>query len=123
MPAPSWILLTWAGFAATFAAALTGALVGGSRPATWSLLPRHHSVLRSLGGTAFVGLIAYPLIYGLLFETIGAADARLGALLGAIHALATLPFTLRARSRWTALRIALMHLLYGTAIAFLYVTP
>jgi hypothetical protein len=123
MPAPSWLLLAWSGFAATCVASLAGALVGGDEPHTWSFLPRSRSALAALLTTLAAGLIAYPLIYGAVFEHLARADARLGAILGLGHAVIALVFALPARAPRSAGRVALMHALYGLTLAFLYVTP
>jgi uncharacterized membrane protein YeaQ/YmgE (transglycosylase-associated protein family) len=123
MPAPSWFLLVWSGSAATCVAALAGALVGGSAPATWSLLPRHRSNVRSLAATALAGAVIYPLIYGIVFETLGRADATLGLIMGAGHATVAAAFADPLRTPRVALRVAFMHFLYAVGLAFLYVTP
>jgi hypothetical protein len=123
MPAPSWLLLAWSGFAATCVASLAGALVGGDEPHTWSLLPRSRSALAALLATLAAGLIAYPLIYGAVFEHLARADAQLGALLGAGHGVIALLFARPTREPRNAFRVGLMHALYGLSLAFLYVTP
>jgi hypothetical protein len=123
MPAPSWLLLAWSGFAATCVASLAGALVGGDEPHTWSLLSRSRSALPALLTTLAAGVMIYPLMYGAVFEHLARADAQLGTLLGAGHGLLALLFARPTREPRNAFRVALMHALYGVTLAFLYVTP
>lgn len=123
MPAPSWLILAWSAFVATCAAAMTGALLGGSAPATWSLLPQARGAARALAGTAALGLVLYPVLYALVFEVAGRADATLGLLLGAVHALAALLAAGPRRRTRAAFRVAAMHFTYAVTLSFLYVTP
>ncbi|CAN5682453.1 hypothetical protein BH23GEM9_BH23GEM9_13660 [soil metagenome] len=123
MPDIFWFLLAWSGFAATCAAALLGALTGGLQAASWSLLPTQRSALLATAVTLLVGTLVYPLLYGAVFELAGRADIPMGAILGAIHAAVTATLVSRRNPPRVALRVALMHLVYGVVIAFLYVTP
>ena len=122
MPAPSWILLAWSGFAATLAAALFGVAVGAGAPRAWSLLPHAPDTASALRASAVTGLLVYPLVYGLVFEMMGRSDLLVGIVAGSLHAL--IAFFL-ARSRGdttTALRSAATHLVYVATLAYLYIT-
>jgi hypothetical protein len=123
MPAPSWFLLFWSGCAATCTAAAAGSLVGGTAPRTWSLEPRHVSAARSLATTAVAGALLYPLVYGLIFETMGRADVPAGLALGGVHAVIALFAARAAGNRGAMPRMAIMHVVYGVVLALLYVTP
>jgi hypothetical protein len=123
MPAPSWLLLVWSGCAATCVAAAVGALVGGRAAAPWALYPRPARGARAFGASLLAGVIVYPAVYGLLFEAAGRADLRFGLILGAAHAVLAFAAAGPATARRRALRVAAMHVVYGVAIAFLYVTP
>jgi hypothetical protein len=124
MPAPSWLLLIWSGCAATCAAALAGSLIGGRAAGSWALLPRPRPTGRALGSTFLAGVVLYPLVYGILFELNSRSHLADGVVAGAVHAMLLLiaarRLTLPGR---TAVRIAVMHVVYGAIIALLYVTP
>jgi hypothetical protein len=120
---PSWVLLFWCGCAATCAAAVTGSLVGGSAPATWSLRIRAAPGVRSVAGTILAGVVVYPPIYGFIFEAARRADVTAGLALGLAHAI-----LVALAARWAGRadgmpRLALMHVVYGAVLALLYVTP
>jgi hypothetical protein len=123
MPAPSWILLAWSGCAATCVAALAGSLFGGRAHAPWALVPGVRSGLGAALATLAAGTLLYPIIYGMIFETMGRADMFVGAAIGAVHAVLAF-FAGRPRELPSvAFRLAFVHLVYGTTIGFLYVTP
>jgi hypothetical protein len=123
MTAPSWLLLFWVGAASTCAAAVTGALLGGRAPAAWALVPRPGSPSRALAGTLVAGLLAYPLLYGLVFETAQRSDVLIGLALGTAHALLAFATSRPLSAPAPAFRTAAMHVVYGTVCGFLYVTP
>lgn len=123
MTTPFWLLLVWAGLAATVVAAAAGRLLGPRTPRAWSLAPLPPSAAHALGASLALGLFAYPLVYGAVFEGLHRSDVRLGALLGAVHATAAFAFAIRRAETRVALRNAAMHFVYGVTIAFLYVTP
>ena len=122
MHAPSPLLLLWCGLAATIAAAITGAIAGGTDARSWSLAPHARSRAHALYW-CLAGILAYPAVYGLIFEALHRADIRIGLLLGAIHAAIMFIAADPRRSSRNALRVAAAHLVYGAIIAFLYVTP
>jgi hypothetical protein len=122
MPSPSWILLSWSGFAATLAAALVGVAVGAGAPRAWSLAPRAPTTSSALRATVVTGLVAYPLLYGLVFELLGRADLLIGLMAGSLHAIIAF-FLARPRAHpATAMRSAAAHLVYVTVLAFVYIT-
>jgi hypothetical protein len=126
VPTPSWLLLAWAGGAATSAAVLAGSLLGGRSTMPWALAYRPQSLAQALAGTALAGLLFYPLVYGVLFEVLGTADMRTGAVAGGLHAVVAVGLTFRRRARpalRTLVRVAAARLLYAIVIGFLYVTP
>jgi hypothetical protein len=123
MNSPSWLLLLWCGLGGTCGAAVTGAVLGGSNGAGWSLAPRPQATGHGLAWSLLAGLILYPIAYGLAFEALQRADFRLGLALGAAHAAAALLLSRHGMTAAAALRIIAMHLVYGMAIGFLYVTP
>jgi hypothetical protein len=123
MPSPAWLLLFWSGCAATCAAAAAGSLVGGKAARSWSLEPRPVSAALSLAATIAAGMLIYPVIYGVVFETIGRADVPAGAVMGGVHAVLAVAASHRAGLPRTMPRMAVMHLIYGIVLALLYVTP
>lgn len=122
-PLPSWLLLAWAGGAATSAAALTGSLLGGRSHVPWALVPRPGSVLQALAGTLLVGLVVYPAVYGVVFETLGRADLTVGLAGGALHGVVAGLAGGPRRDPRRAARLAAAHLVYAAVLGFLYVTP
>lgn len=123
MPSPSWILLAWVGLAATCAAAITGTIVGGGAPQAWSLSPRARSAGHGLRVSIGLGMLLYPPTYGVAFELVGRADVLLGLIVGTGHGLIAFAITVPRYPLAVALRTLLMHVAYGTTMAFLYVTP
>jgi hypothetical protein len=120
---PSWPLLLWCGTAATCAAATIGALIGGRRPAPWSLAPRPRSPSHGLAVTLLAGMFLLPLVYGLAFEVLQQATIVTGLGVGAAHAAGSV---LAARPRdepRQAFSSAVVALVYGAAIGFFYITP
>jgi len=122
-PLPSWLLLAWAGGAATAAAAVTASLLGGRSHVPWALVPRPGSALKALTGTLLVGLVVYPAVYGLIFETLGRADLTVGAAGGVLHAIVAGLAGGPRRDPRQAGRLAAAHLVYAVVLGFLYVTP
>jgi hypothetical protein len=122
MTAPSWLLLAWCGLAASCAAAIAGSLM----PRAERDRPRS-AIVRS----AAAGLIALPLIYGLIFEALQKADFRTGLALGAAHGVLAVLLAARRTGPHApprvqlriAARAAVLSLVYGVTIGFLYVTP
>jgi hypothetical protein len=123
VPAPSWLLLAWAGGAATCAAALVGSLFGGRNATPWSLVPRPRSRASAALATLLVGVIAYPAIYGLVFETLGRADIKVGLAAGVLHAALAGIAGQPRRQPAPAARLAVNHFVYVVLLSFLYVTP
>jgi len=123
MITPAWLLLIWSGLAAACFAAVAGVLVGGEAAARWSLAPvphsRRHGALWSLGA----GVLIYPVIYGVAFELMQRADLLTGGVLGLLHAIVIFIIVRRNGSTHQAIRAAVVHLMYGIALGFLYVTP
>jgi hypothetical protein len=123
LTAPAWLMLIWCGLAAACAAAVPATIVGGVPRGTWSLAPRPRSRLHGAAWSLLAGGVVYPILYGVLFETLNRSDLRIGLVAGAIHGLIAF---LLARPRTTfraAARAGTAHLVYGAMIAFLYVTP
>jgi hypothetical protein len=124
---PSWLLLIWSGLAATLAASVVGAGPGiliGTR------IPRRHRLRRHLGRLllgAALGVIVYPVLYGVAFEWMVRADLVIGAMLGAAHgALAILARAVRPPTHRGAPgpgRLLAGHLVYGALLGWLYVVP
>lgn len=123
MSAPSWLLLVWVGAAATCAAAITGTLLGGRTRTTWALAPTPRSASHALGVTILAGMVAYPIVYGIIFEAMQRSDVAAGLVLGAVHGVLAFAVSGPRARPWTALRVAAMHVVYGAACAFFYVTP
>jgi hypothetical protein len=123
MIVPAWLLLTWSGLAAASAAALIAPVIGGVPTASWSLAPTPRSRLHGALWSFTAGVLAYPLLYGVVFELLHRADLRTGLILGALHATVMFAFARQRGSTRAALRVAIAHLVYGGMIAFLYVTP
>jgi len=122
MSAPSPLLLLWCGLAATLAAAIVGVIVGRTG-FSWSLAPRAQARPDAFGWTLAGGLLAYPLAYGIVFETIHRADIRSGFLLGVIHGIVMFVIAGPRSDMRNAVRAAVIHVAYAATIAFLYVTP
>jgi hypothetical protein len=123
MPAPSWVLFTWSGFAATFAAAVFGNAVGGGATRAWSLAPRARSRAEALRWSFLAGILAFPLIYSVVFELIGRSDIPAGLIAGLLHAPAAFLAARPWENRATAWRAAGIHFVYVLVFAFLYITP
>ena len=123
MSAPSLLLLIWFGLAAACAAAVPATMVGGVPRGTWSLAPRPHSRRQGAAWSLIAGGIAYPAIYGIIFEVMGRSDVGLGLVAGGLHALAAFGAARPRSEPRAAARAAAAHLTYGVIIAFLYVTP
>jgi hypothetical protein len=123
MPAPSWALLIWSGFAATFAAAVVGNAVGGGVPRAWSLAPRAQNRVDALRWSFVAGMIGFPILYSMTFELVGRADLRVGILAGLIHAPLAFLAAHPRENRAAAIRAAGMHFVYVVVFAFLYITP
>src|SRR5687768_1551590 len=123
MPVPSWVLLIWSGFAATFAAAVFGNAVGGGIPRAWSLAPHARTRADALRWSCFAGLLGFPILYSTLFELIGRADLTVGTLAGLIHAALAFLAAQPHADRATAVRAAGIHFVYVVVFAFLYITP
>ena len=147
----AWSLLAWAGFFATLVVSWLAAFAywrGITRlplaTTLGGLLLRGRSAprLRALvGGLAHVvlGTLAFPAVYALIFELAGRTDVRLGALLGAGHALLAglaLPAAWRGARQegragifgWRLGRVTppgliAAHVLYGVLLAYIYVAP
>jgi hypothetical protein len=122
-PTPSWLLLAWAGGAATCAAAMAGSLAGGRAAAPWTLVPRTRSRAVAALATLLVGVALYPAIYGLVFEALGRADLMVGFGAGLVHAGVAVAAGEPRRRPWAAARLGLVHLVYAVVLGFLYVTP
>lgn len=120
---PAWLLLVWSGLAATSVAALLAPAVGGAAVAPWSLAPVPRSVRHGAAWSLIAGAIVYPIVYGFLFELLHRADLRIGLVLGALHGVIMFAVARRTSSSRAAFRAAAAHLVYGAAIAFLYITP
>jgi hypothetical protein len=120
---PAWLLLLWAGLTAAAIAAPVAAAVGGARTASWSLAPAPASRTNGVIWTVLAGVLLYPAIYGFVFELLGRADLRTGALLGAAHGAIMFLVARRRTTTRSAVRTAAAHLVYAAALAFLYVTP
>jgi hypothetical protein len=123
---PSWLLLLWAGTAATLAASLVGAGPGvliGAR------LGGSGAVRRHLGRFALavgLGVAVYPLLYGLIFEGAARADLLAGLGLGAVHGLLAIIWRALRPPRRRApgpLRLLAGHLVYGAVLGLLYIVP
>jgi hypothetical protein len=127
---PAWLLLAWAGLIASAVAALAGAPPGATtlldRPRDYRRR-RAASFVRAVLLSALVGVVLYPIAYGLIFEAAGRADLPLGAGIGAAHAI--LALLVRALRRIPGphaaplFRLVLARLAYGAVIGFLYVVP
>jgi hypothetical protein len=123
MPAPSWVLLTWSGFAATFAAAVFGNAVGGGAPRAWSLAPRARTRVDALRWSFLAGMLGFPILYSLVFELIGRSDILVGIIAGLIHAPVAFLAARPREDRASAWRAAGIHFVYVVVFAFLYITP
>ena len=118
---PAWLLLAWSGLAATLVSACVRALL----PLPPG--PGRRTAAHRLARSVILGLLAFPLAYGLAFETIGRADLVSGAALGLLHGLLEAGLRLRNaaphhRGRPFALGL-LGGLSYGLVIGFLYLVP
>lgn len=120
---PAWLLLLWSGLAAASAAALAAAAIGGVPAGSWSLAPNPRSRSHAAAWTIVAGVLVYPVLYGLAFEILHRADVRIGFLLGAVHGSVLFIIARRRGTTRAALRAAAAHLVYGTVMAFLYITP
>jgi len=120
---PSWPLLFWCGAAATSAAAVVGAFIGGRDVAAWSLLPRSRSRSQALAATLLGGVLLLPLLYGLLFELVARSTLGTGALAGLVHAGGAFVAAGPRGELRPAVSAAVVSLVYGCFIALLYVTP
>lgn len=120
---PAWLLLIWSGLAASVAAAAVALAIGGARTASWSLAPvprsRTHGALWSFAA----GVLAYPILYGVIFELLHRADLAIGLSMGALHGAVMFVIARRHGTPRAALRTALAHVIYAATMAFLYVTP
>jgi hypothetical protein len=123
MPSPSWLLLAWVGLAATSAAAVAGSLLGGRAPWSWALHAAPRSRAHAAGITILLGIVAYAAGYGILFELVGRSDLPFGLLAGLVHGAVAFLLSSPRRQPGAALRVWVMHAVYGGAAAFLYVTP
>jgi len=123
MNSPSWLLLLWAGCAATCSAAVAGTVLGGAARGTWSLAPRVVSRARNVAWTLGGGLLLYPLIYGVLFELLHTDRTSVGLIIGSVHAGIVVALNSPNRNHARAISLAGMHIVYGVMIAFLYVVP
>jgi hypothetical protein len=123
MPVPSWVLLLWSGFAATFVAAVFGNAVGGGAKRAWSLAPRARTRVDALRWSFLAGMLGFPILYSIVFELIGQSDIRTGAIAGLVHAPLAFLAAHPRDDRAAALRTAVMHFLYVVVFAFLYITP
>jgi hypothetical protein len=126
---PAWLLLAWAGVAASLVATVLGAPPGATtvlnRPRDYR--PRRFGAVRSVLLSTLIGVVLYPLVYALLFEAAGRADLPLGAGFGAVHAV--LALAVRGMRRIPGphaapvFRLLLARLAYGATMGFLYVVP
>lgn len=123
MNMPSWLLLLWCGLGGTCGAAVIGSVLGGSARMSWSLDPLPDSAMRGVAWSIVAGLVVYPAVYGVVFEAIRRSDYRIGLVLGAAHALIVILACNRRLGAAAAMRIVAIHVVYGTTLAFLYVTP
>lgn len=123
MHAPSWLLLFWSGFAATLAAAIVGTALGRGAPRAWALTPRPRTGPAAFGTTLFAGLVAYPALYGFLFEFGARAEIRTGLIAGSLHALIVFLLGRRLLGNAVSFRMASANLVYAVTLAFLYTTP
>jgi hypothetical protein len=129
---PAWLLLLWAGVAATLAAAIVGVPPG----ATLRQLrlarrraPRNGRVapIGTALATLAIGAIVYPVVYGLVFETVARADIGFGAGLGAVHGLLAGGLRLlrpaAGQRAGRLFRLLLARFAYGAMLGFLYAVP
>ncbi len=146
----SWLagVAYWRGLTALRPAATLGDLLfrrrdaaEGPRAASGRAARAGAHVRALAGGVAhfLLGTLAFPALYALAFHFAGHAEALLGAGLGAVHGLLAglaLPLAWRAAGRdrragafgWrlgAATPVALLagHVLYGTLLGYIYVTP
>lgn len=123
MMMPAWLLLVWCGLGAATAAGIVATIIGGIPSASWSLAARPRSRFHGFLWSIGLGMLVYPLVYGLIFEALHRADLRIGLLLGAAHGLILFVTSRRRMPVRPALRAAVARLVYGAVIAFLYITP
>ena len=118
---PAWLLLAWSGLAATLVSASVRALLPLPDD------PGRPSAARRLTRSVILGLLAFPLAYGLAFEAIERADLLAGAALGLLHGLLEAGLRMRAATpdhrRRAVLHGLLGGLSYGLVIGFLYLVP
>jgi hypothetical protein len=123
MTALSPLLLIWCGLTATLSAAAAGMAFSARLAHAWAVTAASRSRRQALKWTIIAGVVVYPLLYGVIFELAGRADLRLGIYLGVGHALLAFAGARFAASAGRgALRSAIWHFVYATAIAFFYVT-
>jgi hypothetical protein len=119
---PGWLLLVWSGAAATAAAAVAGSVLGG-RGGSWLLLSQGRRRSTAVTLSMLAGILGYPALYGLAFEALGRADVPAGLLLGLVHGAVVFAAARPLSRPGPAARLATIHMVYGTALGFLYVTP
>lgn len=143
----SWTLLLWSGLTAVIVS--TWALMIFRKLGATIYLPRAYWSCALFGGTGDFALIAagllrllafivlFPALYAFIFEYTGRAEALIGALIGAGHAVlagAFLPLAARRcrgakppglfgwnLGRATPLVLLVVHALYGTLLGYIYV--
>jgi len=120
---PAWLLLIWCGCVATCAAAITARAVGGASTAAGSLAPLPRSRTHGLAWSIGAGVLAYPVLYGVLFELLHRADVGAGLVLGIVHAAVMFTFVRQRDTTRAAFRSATSVVVYAVVLAFLYVTP
>jgi hypothetical protein len=124
IPTPSWLLLLWTGLAALLAAALIVAPLAGPRAprgAIYFFRPEGFAQYLLL---VFLGLVLYPLLYGLAFDLTHTASVLSGAAAGLAHAAGLLAIRAARRARiQMPLLTLLLYVVYGAVLGFLYVTP
>lgn len=123
MIVPAWLLLIWSGLAAASAAAVVASAIGGVPVASWSLAPAPRSRSHGAVWSITAGVLAYPVLYGIVFELLHRADLRTGVILGAIHGAAMFAAARTEGTTRSALRAGVAHFVYGAVLAFLYITP
>lgn len=143
MPAPSWLLLFWSGFAASMASewivAAVRALFTTKNPLSRTARPRLMSAPRASVPLALaIGTLVAAPAYGIIFEWWNRADLMAGLALGTLHgaiagAVAMVTFLRRRRidRRLAPVRVLaafrarrmITRVLYGGLLGFLYVVP
>lgn len=124
IPAPSWLLLVWTGLAALLAAALIVAPLagsGGPRSALYFFRPQDAGGYILMG---VLGLLVYPVLYGLAFDLTHTASVLSGAAAGIVNAAILIAVRAVQRGRIEKpLLTLLLYVVYGAVLGFLYVTP